>query len=345
MLERPGEMSIRWRVIWGCLTRLIATAGFAAGFAPHAGAELISLRYGQAYSSAHSVYSLPIVVAEREGLFIRAGLDVKTIIPIPGGSDKMIAALHDDWVDVTHVAMPFLIRAALAGSDAVAIDTEFRNSVYSLLANRAIASFVDLKGKLVGLADESGTISISMRKLLAAHGLKRGSFAVKNEEGTPARLNCLRRGECDAVVLGQPQDFEAMAEGYRLLGRSDEVVPNYVYTVTAARKSWAQTHQEAIIRFLRALAASFKFIRDPANRGSVVKTIAEVANTSDAVAAETLDLLVDPRHAMLPDRGEIDLEGVQHVIAMMAEAGTLKAPLPDASRFVDQDYFKAAGLD
>ena len=37
----------------------------------------------------------------------------------------MIAALHDDWVDVTHVATPFLIGAALAGSDAVAIAAEF----------------------------------------------------------------------------------------------------------------------------------------------------------------------------------------------------------------------------
>ena len=89
------------------------------GYVVHAAeAETLKLRYGQAYSSAHSIFSLPVAVADQEGLFAREGLKVDIIVPIPGGSDKMIAALHDEWVDLTHVATPFLIRAALAGSDA-----------------------------------------------------------------------------------------------------------------------------------------------------------------------------------------------------------------------------------
>src|SRR2546421_8732416 len=106
-----------------------ATAVTVAAWFGHAEAETLKLRYGQAYSSAHSIFSLPVAVAEREGLFVREGLDVRVIVPIPGGSDKMIAALHDDWVDVTHVATPFLVRAALAGSDAVAIAAEFKNPI------------------------------------------------------------------------------------------------------------------------------------------------------------------------------------------------------------------------
>ena len=52
----------------------------------------------------------------------------------------------------------------------------------------------DLKGKLVALADETGTITISTRKLLALHGLREGDFRVKIIEGTPARFQCLVRG-------------------------------------------------------------------------------------------------------------------------------------------------------
>src|SRR5689334_6238115 len=105
------------------------------------------LRYGQAMSAAKSIFSLPVVVAEREGLFKREGLDFRVVIPIPGGSDKMIEALHDDTVDVTHVATTFLVRAALAGSDAVAIAAEFNNPIYSLVARPDIARIADLKGK------------------------------------------------------------------------------------------------------------------------------------------------------------------------------------------------------
>lgn len=307
-------------------------------------AQPLTLRYAQAYSAAHSIFSLPITVAQREGLFRREGLNVRIVIPVPGGSDKMITALHDDWADVTHVATPFLIRAALAGSDAVAIDTEFKNPIYSLIAKPEITSYAALKGKLIGLADEAGTITISMRKLLAMHDLHAGDFAVKVQEGTPGRYNCLRGGDCDAVVLGQPQDLQAIADGYRLLGRSTEAVPDFLYTVTAVRRSWAQAHKDALVRFVRGMAASFAFIRAPENRGRVVKLVAETLGCPENIAAQTLDLFLKPGSDVLPARGEIDLAALQQVIAMMGEAKLLKPPLPQAARFVDLDYLHAAGM-
>lgn len=309
-----------------------------------ASAQMLSMRYGQDYSAAHSIYSLPVSVAQRAGLFRREGLKVEVIIPIPGGSDKMITALNDNWIDVTHIATPFLIRAVMAGSDAVAIDTEFENPVYSLVAKPAIKTFADLRGKLVGLASERGSITISMRKLLAQHGLDRDDYRVKTEEGTPQRQYCLLRSDCDAAALGQPQDLQAIAQGYSLLGRSDDAVPKYLYTVTAARRSWADAHHEIAERFVRAMAAAFQFIRDPANRDSVIKIIAETTDCSDAVAAQTLDLFLAPGREVLPRRGEINLKALQQTIAMMGEAGLLKPPLPPAQRFVDLQYLHEAGV-
>jgi ABC-type nitrate/sulfonate/bicarbonate transport system substrate-binding protein len=309
-----------------------------------AGAQAPVLRYGQATSAAKSIFSLPIVVAEREGLFQREGLDFRVVIPIPGGSDKMIAALHDDIVDVTHVATPFLVRAALAGSDAVAIAAEFNNPIYSLVARREIGRITDLKGKLVGMADPGGSITISMRKLLALHGVSMGDIKVKTIEGTPTRLNCLRRGECIAVPLGQPHDLVAQSEGYRLLGLSTEAVPEFVYTVTAARRSWAAANKDTIVRYVRALAASFRLIHDPEKRGVVVKAITETTGVSAAIAERTLALYFEPGRKVLPRQGEIDLKGLTQVIAFMAEAGQLKAPLPGPERFVDLQYLGLAGI-
>lgn len=317
----------------------------AACIAHGAAAQPLTLRYGQDWSSAHSIYSLPIAVAQREGLFAREGLNVKVVIPVPGGSDKMIFdGLNKGWIDITHVATPFLARAVMKGSDAVAIDTEFKNAIYSLIAKPNIKSYAKLKGKRIGLADEQGSITIAMRKLLAKHGLERGSFSVKTEEGTPQRFYCLLHSDCDATVLGQPQDLQALAQGYSLLGRSDEVVPDYLYTVTAVRRPWAQAHREAMVRYVRAMAESFAFIRDPAHRGKVVAVIVATTGCSDAIAGQTLDLFNEHGRQVLPSRGEIDLKGLQQVIAMMAEAGLLKPPLPQALRFVDLQYLQAAGV-
>lgn len=317
----------------------------AACIAHGAAGEPLTLRYGQDWSSAHSIFSLPISVAQRDGLFRREGLNVRVIIPVPGGSDKMIFdGLNKGWIDVTHIATPFLIRAAMAGSDAVAIGAEFANAIYSLVARANIKSYADLKGKLIGLADEQGTITLSMRRLLAKHGLERGSFAVKTEEGTPQRFYCLLHGDCDAAALGQPQDLQALAQGYSLLGRSDEVLPDFLYTVTAARRPWAQAHREAVVRYVRALADAFAFIRDPANRSKVVADIVATIGCSDAIAGQTLDLFNEAGRDVLPKQGEIDLKGLQQVIAMMGEAGLLKPPLPPAERFVDLQYLRAAGV-
>jgi ABC-type nitrate/sulfonate/bicarbonate transport system substrate-binding protein len=328
-----------------CFPRRVLCALLMAGWLAHpAAAQTLKLRYGQAYSAAHSIFSLPVSVAQQAGLFRRAGLDVQIVIPVPGGAEKMIEAMNDGWVDVTHIATPFLIQSALAGSDAVAIDAEFNNAIYSLVARPAIKSYADLQGKTIGLADERGTITISMRKLLAQHGLDRESYLVKTLDGTPQRSYCLLHGDCDAVVLGQPQDLQALAQGYRLLGRSDEAVPDYLYTVTAVRRGWAQAHRETLVRFVRAMAASFQFIRDPANRDSVVGIIAESTDCSDAIAAQTLDLFLQPGRGVLPKQGEIDLNALAQVIAMMGEAGLLTPPLPEPRRFVDLQYLHQAGV-
>src|ERR1700750_2031804 len=143
-----------------------------------AAAEAVTLRYGQAYSALRSIFALPLLVAEREGYFAREGLNFVTV-PIPGGGETLIEALHNGTADMTHVATPFLIQAALKGSDAVAIATEFNNPIYSLVAKPEIKTYADLKGKLLGMAAETGSITISIRKLMATNGLQRDDYQTK----------------------------------------------------------------------------------------------------------------------------------------------------------------------
>src|SRR6266851_3633910 len=308
-----------------------------------ASAQAIPLRYGQAYSALRSIFALPLLVAEREGYFVREGLDF-SMLPVPGGGERLIAALHDGTADISHVATPFLIQAALAGSDAVAIAAEFNNPVYSLVAKPENKTYADLKGKLIGVAAENGSITIAIRKLLALNGLRKEDFRTKFVDGTPDRLSCLTAGDCDAVPLGQPQDFVAMRRGFRLLGFSTDAVPEYLYTVTAARRSWAAANKDAMVRYVRALSSAFRFIRDPANRANVLKTIIETTGFAEGNAQLTLALYFEPDRGALPKAGEISIKGLEQVIALMGEGQTLKPPLPTAEQFVDLQYLRAAGI-
>src|SRR5262245_66039228 len=98
------------------------------------------------------------------------------MLPVPGGGEKLVGALHDGTADICHVATPFLVQAVLKGSDAVAIAAEFNNPVYSLVAKPEKKTYADLKGKLLGVEAENGSIKLSIRKLLALNGLGRSEF-------------------------------------------------------------------------------------------------------------------------------------------------------------------------
>jgi ABC-type nitrate/sulfonate/bicarbonate transport system substrate-binding protein len=114
--------------------------------------------------------------------------------------------------------------------------------------------------------------------------------------------------------------------------------------VTAARRSWAEANKDAVVRYVRGLAAAFAFIRDPVHRERVVRTVMQSTNASEAIANRTLAMFLEPDRGVLPKQAEIDVEGLAQVIAMMGEAGAIKSPLPSPEQFVDLQYLRAAGV-
>ena len=108
--------------------------------------ELITLRYGQNAASAGSLSSLPLTVAERKGFFVREGINLE-VVPIPGGTDRIVAALDKGEIDTGKNATPYLIQAVLKGSDAVAIVAQTANPVYSLIARPEIKTSPISRGR------------------------------------------------------------------------------------------------------------------------------------------------------------------------------------------------------
>jgi ABC-type nitrate/sulfonate/bicarbonate transport system substrate-binding protein len=111
------------------------------------------------------------------------------------------------------------------------------------------------------------------------------------------------------------------------------------------RRSWGEANKQAVVGYTRALAAAFKFIRDPARRSDVVRTIVETTGFPEANAKLTLALYFEPERKVLPQRGEIDMKGMATAIEFMGAAGILKPPMPQPERFVDLRYLRAAGVE
>jgi ABC-type nitrate/sulfonate/bicarbonate transport system substrate-binding protein len=288
--------------------------------------------------------SVYLHIAEKKGFFAREDIKLERIT-IPGGTDKMVVALEHGIVDVTQTATPYLIQAVVRGSDAIGVASETATPIYSLIVKPEIRSFADLKGRLLGLSLPVDTISISMRKLLTLKGLGDGDYRVKELVGTPVRFECLKRGECDGVPLGQPDDLIALTEGYRRLGLSTEAVSSFQFQLLAVKRSWAVSNKETLVRFVRAIATTFRFIRDPANRDEVIKTMVSVTGSTEDIARQTLALYFEPERGVMPKQGEVSVAGLAQVIAFMGDGGMLARPLPQPERFIDLQYLKAAGVE
>lgn len=321
-----------------------ASAFFCAHLIDAAGAaEPLTLRYGQNAASAGSLSSLPLTVAERKGFFIREGVTL-VVVPIAGGTDRIVAALDKGEIDAGKNATPYLIQAVLKGSEAVAIVAQTTNPVYSLIVRPEIKSFADLKGKLLGMSTPGDTITLSTVRLLTAKGIKAEDFRAKAVVGTPARFDCLKSGACAAVPMGQPEDLAAIKQGFPRLGFTYEAGADLIFNVDMTRRAWGEKNQDALVRFTRAFAAAYAFINEPANHGEVTNIVKESLKVSDDVAREIFAPYIEPGRNVLPKKGELDLAAFNRVLALMGEAGVIQAPVPAAERFIDLRYLKAAGI-
>jgi len=141
--------------------RILCIAALLCASLPGAvhGEELITLRYGQNAAGATGLSSLPLTVAQRKNFFAREGINL-VVVPIPGGTDRIVAALDKGEIDAGKNATPYTIQAVLKGSDAVAFMSQTANPVYSLIVRREIRSFNDLKAKTLGLSTPGDTITL-----------------------------------------------------------------------------------------------------------------------------------------------------------------------------------------
>ena len=328
-----------------CAAWLLVWIGIAlpdSGKAQERGSALVSLRLGFNANSARNMAEIPNVVAQRKGFFAGERLAV-SMVPLMG-TTHMVAALDKGDVDATGTALPYMIQAVLKGSDAAAVIGGVANTIYSLVAKPGFRTIADLKGKVVALSAPPDTITLSTRMLLAKGGLKDGDYRTKQIIGSAQRGACLAGGACDAVPLGQPEDIAFQAKGFHKLGDSLEVMPNLQFNVIAVRRAWAAAHKDTVVALARAYGATFRYLRDPANRADVTKMVVEITGTNEQVARAVLALYYEPDRGVMPKQGEINLAGVDKVLALLADAGQIGRPVPAAGRFVDLQYLKAAGL-
>jgi NitT/TauT family transport system substrate-binding protein len=308
----------------------------AAALPPSAPPAPVEVHYGQVGVSAATWL---IYVAEAEGLFEREGvqLDKNTF----ANGNAVVQALASGSIDTASVGADLTVLAVEQGAQLSIIAGGYNRLVYTLVAQPSIGSVRDLAGKTLGVGGLKTSDALTVRRMLGHFGLKDDDYDLTAAATTADRFAALKSNIVAAAVLTQPTDFQALDEGFRLLARSTDVVPDYQFTALTAYRPWAAQNEDAAVRLVRAYSTAARWLHDPANKEQAITILIEATKAQPKYARQTYELYIEDVKTQTPD-GSANLPGIQTAIELLGEAGDLSPPLPAASKVVDERYLQQA---
>ncbi len=109
----------------------------------------------------------------------------------------------------------------------------------------------------------------------------------------------------------------------------------------AVRRDWAESHEDVVVRYLRANIRALHWLYDPANRVEALAILEQYTKTQPDYAERTYDLLVT-RLQMFARNGELDPAAFESTMQVLVDEGELAAPAPPVSKYLDTHYWDQA---
>jgi NitT/TauT family transport system substrate-binding protein len=199
--------------------------------------------------------TLPMFVAQQEGLFEKHGVNVE-FIPVASAPerDQLIAAGGaDGTINETLAVMLFnkediqmqIVRYALR-------PTEENGHFFILASNKSGISSIDgLKGVEIGVS-QGTVIEYVTERLLQADGFTTEDIKTVAVPKIPDRMALLASGELEAGVMPDPLASLVVSQGGVIVA-DDSNHPEYGFSVISFRKDMIEANPEAIKGFLAAI--------------------------------------------------------------------------------------------
>ncbi|MBN2548403.1 MAG: ABC transporter substrate-binding protein [Anaerolineales bacterium] len=217
--------------------------------------------------------SLPMYVAQQEGLFTSQGIKVE-LISVPSGAerDQLIASGQADGM------INELLSTMLYNKDQIQVQTvRFARAatteipLFSILASAKsdIQAVDGLKGVEIGIS-QGTVIEYLTDRLLQAEGFSEDEIKMIAVPKIPDRLALLGSGELKAAMLPEPASSLAVQQGARVI-LDDTRHPEYSFSVITFRKAVIDQNPDAVRKFLAAIEQAVQMINaSPAKYNSLL---------------------------------------------------------------------------
>ena len=292
-------------------------------------------------------FNLPLWAARDRGFFARHGL-VPTLT-VTADSRQVFTGLMDGNYDVAITAFDNIV-AYQEGQGEVKFDPPpdlfaFMGSddgFLSLVSVPEVKSVRELKGRTISVDAMSNGFSFALREMLARNGVAESDVNWARAGGTDRRFAALMNRQHDATMLRAPFDLQARNRGFNQLATAREVIGPYLGIVGAARRSWAQSHSDQVVAFIRAYRDAVRWLEQPQNRNDAVALlVANVPNMNAQIAQQSADLMLDERSGFFSDV-QLDPQAGQAVLALRSKLAEPPRQLTDLEKYIDRRYWKSA---
>ena len=269
--------------------------------------------------------SVLLDTARASGALADAGVEVAEV-PVPS-SPEQFSSLRAGELDAVFtspdnvIAYVFLPRNPLGEL----LDLEIlagldRGLGLSVGVRPGMTEFEQLRGGRFGVDVPNSGFAFVGYELLKRHGLGRDDYETVTLGSTPKRAAALLADGCDATVLNAGNELRSRASGCALLASATELGP-YLGTVVARLRDGAQA--QAVDRLTAALIATSQAVLAGPLRDQALRSAQEVLGLDEQLAAEHLDVLLDPRQGLIPG-GTVDAASVATLVDLRRNA--LPAP-------------------
>jgi NitT/TauT family transport system substrate-binding protein len=284
-----------------------------------------------------SLNNLPIYVAQEKGYFAKENIFVEAVVL--NASTRAIPALIGGSTQLSASSAMTTIRAIEKGAALKIVGGLINAPVYDLIANAKYKTIKDLKGTTLGVTGLITSDTVLMKLMLKANGLEYPrDYAMIAIGGTADRWVAMQTGNVAGGILSPPYTFAAEEAGFVNLGSTAKYTPNFTQTVFNVRNDWAQEKRPLLVRFLRAILRAEHWIHT--QKEDTVRIIAKRFKFNDKYSEAAWRYFVATN--TIPKDGDINAKGVERVLQLLVEDGTLKPPLPRQDKFIDTSYLDEA---
>lgn len=286
--------------------------------------------------------NLPVVIGQRQGMFVKHGLDVQ--LEVAPNSDTLRSALASDKSDIAHAAVDNAVAMVESAAADVVIVMGGEGSLNELIAQPGIHSISELRGKTLIVDAPNTAFALQLKKILLSSGLQAGrDYQLKAIGATPVRLQAMREHQDYAAsMLGPPSSIEAKRDGFVSLGSTQKFIGAYQGFGAFVRREWAREHSDALIRYIAAYVEAVRWLLDPANKQQVAELLMQESGLPASLATESYEVSTTSQGGYQPDAC-LDVDGFRNVLKLRAEVeGQWGGRTPAADKYYDRSYYEQA---